>query len=237
MPSPQTSKFKNRLLQLLPHSELSLFSSRLERVELPRDFRIVRAGGSIEHVYFLESGLASIVTVSPEGQKTEAGMSGRDGFVPTPPAVGSARSLHEVLIQSHGWGHRLDLATFGDALAKSRPFADLLAKSIHVLATQVTYTALSNAVHQVDERLARWLLMTQDRVGGSQLSITHDYIALMLAVRRPSVTTALHVLEGNGLIRSERGLIVIRNREAMKDFAKDAYGKPEEEYRDLLGEM
>ncbi len=237
MPSPQTSNFKNRLLRLLPDTELSLFSSSLERIELPKDFLLAPAGGSIEHVYFLESGLASIVSVSAEGQKAEAGMLGRDGFAPTPPSVGSAKSLHEVLIQSPGWGHRLDIATFGHALAKSRPFADLLAKSVHVLATQVSYTALSNAVHQVDERLARWLLMAQDRVGGSELAITHEYIALMLAVRRPSVTTALHVLEGNGFIRSERGLIVIRNREAMKDYARDAYGRPEEEYRELLGEM
>jgi CRP-like cAMP-binding protein len=95
---------------------------------------------------------------------------------------------------------------------------------------------LSNAVHSVDERLAKWLLMAHDRVIGDEFSLTHDYIAIMLAVRRPSVTTSLHVLEGNGFIRSERKLITIRNRAALEEFARDAYGRPEQEYRRLFGD-
>jgi hypothetical protein len=79
--------------------------------------------------------------------------------------------------------------------------------------------------------------MCDDRVDGSKLELTHEFISLMLAVRRPSVTTALHVLEGNGFIRSERGCIIIRNRQALEDFAKDAYGKPEAEYRRLIGPL
>jgi CRP-like cAMP-binding protein len=105
----------------------------------------------------------------------------------------------------------------------------------HAMTVQAHYTGLSNAVHPIDERLARWLLMCDDRTDGGKLELTHDFLSIMLAVRRPSVTTALHVLEGNGFIRSERGCIIIRNRRALEEFAGDAYGKPEAEYRRLMG--
>jgi len=111
----------------------------------------------------------------------------------------------------------------------------ILANFVHALGTQVSFTALSNAVHSVDERLARWLLMVHDRSDGDELALTHGFLALMLSVRRPTVTTSIHVLEGKGFIRAERGVITIRDRRAMEDFARDAYGKPEEEYRRLLG--
>lgn len=114
-------------------------------------------------------------------------------------------------------------------------FSGLLIRSSHNLATQVSYTALSNAIHHVDERLARWLLMSHDRLREDEFRITHDYMSLMLAVRRPSVTTALHVLEGNLFIRSERGAVIIRNRAAMQEFARDSYGRPEAEYKSLFG--
>jgi CRP-like cAMP-binding protein len=89
----------------------------------------------------------------------------------------------------------------------------------------------------VNERLARWILMCHDRISGDELSLTHEYISVMLAVRRPSVTTALHVLEGNGFIRSTRGIVTIRNRTALEEFARDAYGRPEEEYRRLMKDL
>lgn len=94
---------------------------------------------------------------------------------------------------------------------------------------------MSNAVHQVDERLARWLMMAHDRLRQNEFEITHDYMAVMLAVRRPSVTTALHVLEGNRFIRAERGSIIMRDRAAMAEFCRDAYGQPEAEYVSLFG--
>lgn len=102
---------------------------------------------------------------------------------------------------------------------------------------QTSYTALSNAVHPVDERLARWLLMCHDRVDGDELALTHEFLSLMLAVRRPSVTTALHVLEGNRFITAERGYITIRDRRRLEEFAGDAYGRPEAEYKRLIGPM
>jgi CRP-like cAMP-binding protein len=231
---PKPYNFQNQLLARLPSAELAMVVAKLEYIELPRSFVLATSKQQIEHVYFLEEGIGSIVAVSPEGQKAEAGMFGFEGFAPTPPAVGSTRSFHEVVIQSHGFGHRLDVCSLQELMQECVIFATLLIKTSHNLATQVSYTALSNATHLVNERLARWLLMCHDRVREDEISITHDYIALMLAVRRPSVTTALHVLEGNRFIRSERGFVAIRDRRAMEEFAQDAYGLPEEEYRYLF---
>lgn len=224
----------NQLLAQVPAEEFSLLAPYLEPIELPKDFTIASAGGQIDYVYFLERGIGSVVAVSPEGQKAEAGMFGFEGFAPTPPAICSTTSFHEIVIQSSGHGHRVEVTSLWKIMGQCKGFALLLAKASHNLATQVSYTALSNAVHQVDERLARWLLMCHDRLRQDDLTITHDYIALMLAVRRPSVTTALHVLEGNRFLKSERGVVIIKNRAAMEEFARDAYGLPEQEYRRIM---
>jgi CRP-like cAMP-binding protein len=226
---------KNYLLNKLAPQELAKFSINLAPLELPKDYLIAGAGGPIDHIYFPDSGLGSIVAISPEGHQVEAGMFGRDGFSPVQAVVGSETSIHEIVMQGTGRGRRISRSNFLKAMEDSPAFARLLACYSQALAIQVTFTALSNATHDVDERLARWLLMCHDRMDGHEMNITHDYISLMLAVRRPSVTTALHVLEGNHFIRSERGRIVIRDRIAMEDFARDAYGKPEEEYARLLG--
>jgi CRP-like cAMP-binding protein len=111
--------------------------------------------------------------------------------------------------------------------------AALLQRASHNLATQVSYTAQSNALYKIDRRLARWLLMCHDRLG-REIVITHECIAVMLAVRRPSVTDSLAILEGEGYIRCQRKLITIRNRPALEEFAGDAYGAPEEEYRRVV---
>jgi CRP-like cAMP-binding protein len=226
--------YQNKLLSRLPVEEIEAIAPYLEAVDLPKGFNMVQPEQAIEHVYFLEQGLGSIVSVSPEGQKAEAGMFGYEGFAPTPPAIRSSVSYHEAVMQAAGFGHRLAVDDLWMLMPRHAVFAAVLHRSAHNLATQVPYTALTNAVHHVDERLGRWLLMCQDRLRQDELHITHEFIALMLAVRRPSVTTSLHVLEGNQFIRSERGRVTIRNRKALEDFAQDAYGRPEAEYAVLF---
>lgn len=227
--------FRNKLLALLPQAERTAILRHLENVPLGKGFCLAGVQDEITHVYFLEDGIGSIVAVSPEGQKAEAGMVGSEGFVPLPAVVHSKISLHEVVMQASGSGHRIGIDAFWELMDMCPTLVSLMTRASHNLATQVSFTALSNAVHQIDERLARWLLMYHDRLATDELNITHEYISLMLAVRRPSVTTALHILEGNQFIRSERGVITIRNRRALEDFARDAYGRPEQEYRLLFG--
>ncbi|SCB58748.1 cAMP-binding domain of CRP or a regulatory subunit of cAMP-dependent protein kinases [Rhizobium aethiopicum] len=228
---------ENRLLALLPENEYSAVAAHLEPCATPRGFIIVEAGAAIEHVYFPCSGIGSVINVSSEGNRVEAGLFGRDGFAPTAAAVDAPLSILEVAVQVPGFSYRLPQTKLWDLMQTQPMFANLLHKSTHVLAIQAGFTALSNAVHEIDERLARWILMCHDRIDGDELALTHEFIALMLAVRRPSVTTALHLLEGDRFIRSLRGLVIIRDRAGLEEFASDAYGKAEEEYERLLGPL
>ncbi|MFK0334410.1 Crp/Fnr family transcriptional regulator [Rhizobium sp. NPDC090275] len=225
----------NRLLASLPTAEYNAIAGNLEAIDLRQGFVVVDANGPIDYVYFLCSGIGSVITVSADGNQVEAGMFGREGFSPTSAGVGGAVSVHEVLMQVAGWGYRMTVDATLEAISTYPTFANLLARFIQTFATQISYTVLSNVNYQIDVRLARWLLMSHDRVDGDQISLTHDFISLMLGVRRPSVTTALHVLEGEKFIRAERGLITIRNRRGLEEFAGDSYGRPEEEYRRLIG--
>jgi CRP-like cAMP-binding protein len=211
------------------------FFAGLERVELPRTFSLARLDAPIKHVYFPESGIGSVIAVSPEGNKVEAGLFGRDGFAPVQALVGPSTQGHEIVMQVSGRGHRIGIALFEAAMDANPALANLMMRYAQTLATQVSFTGLSNAVHHVDERLARWILMCHDRIDGDEIELTHDYISIMLSVRRPSVTSSLHVLEGNGLIRSVRGRVIVRDRAALEEFAHDAYGRPEAEYRMLMG--
>jgi CRP-like cAMP-binding protein len=227
----------NRLLRLLPEEDLLAIASHLEAIALPAKFVIAKGGAPITHAYFPTSGVASIVAQSPEGEQAEAGLFGREGWGPGAIALGSETTPHNTFMQVPGEGFRIERTRLLEAMTTYPTLEPLLLRFIETLTAQTGFTALSNAVHPLDERLARWLLMCHDRSDGDELALTHDFLALMLAVRRPSVTTSLHVLEGNRFIRAERGIITIRDRAALEDFARDAYGKPEQEYRQLIGPM
>lgn len=228
---------RNRLLSLLPLAEFSSLVDDLEPVDLPRGEVIVTANGNIEHVYFLCGGIASVITASKDGHRAEAGMVGREGFCPTSAGVGGTISIHEVLMQVPGDAYRMPIGTTAKKLAGNPVFANVLGRFIQSFAAQISYTAMSNANYQLDQRLARWLLMCHDRVDGDEISLTHDFIALMLAVRRPSITNAFHILEGRKLVVAERGRATIRDRRGLEEFAAGAYGEPEDEYRRLIGPL
>lgn len=237
MSAPGQHLIRNRLLSLLPESDYAFMRHHLELVDMPRQFVLAEPNRRIEHVYFPESGIGSLLAISPGGRMAEAGLFGFEGCSPSSLALGVDRSVHRVVMQVSGQGYRISADALTAAQEASRAVQTLLTRYCHVLSTQISFTALSNAIHQIDERLARWLLMCHDRVEGDSIAITHEFIAVMLAVRRPSVTTALHVLEGNGYIRSERGFVTIRNRQQLEEFGQDTYGRPEKEYERLLGPL
>ncbi|XKM43509.1 Crp/Fnr family transcriptional regulator (plasmid) [Rhizobium ruizarguesonis] len=224
----------NGLIKLLPEEDRRSFAERLERVFLPRGHQIAQAGEPLESVYFLSSGIGSVLAVSDSGLKAEAGMFGREGFAPTASSVGANTNPYDIVIQVEGFAHRLPVGLFQEIVADNRVFADLLSRYLYVFAAQVAYTALANAAFKIDQRLARWLLMCHDRLVADDMPITHQFISFMLAVRRPSVTTALHMLEGEGLIRSDRGRVVLRDRPGLEEYSAGSYGQPEHEYRVLL---
>jgi CRP-like cAMP-binding protein len=234
---PNISPRQNKLLALLPAPDLDLISRHLEQVDLPRKTPLAKFREPVSHIYFLTSGIASVVVVTPEGNSVEGGIFGSEGYVPTSAITGLETSPHDVNIQLAGAGYRMHFEAFRSLMKHSDSFAKVVGRSMEGFAVQLSYTAATNALHDVNERLARWILMCHDRVEGDQIALTHEFISLMLAVRRPSVTTALHILEGNGFIRSTRGTITIRDRPALEEFARDAYGRPEEEYRRLMNDL
>ena len=231
------STCENRLLSGLSSEDFAAIADQLEPLPCPRGMIIASADEPIPFVHFLESGIASVVVVSPEGQRAEAGIIGREGFVHPALVLGTDRIPHEVQMQMVGTAHRMSAGDFTHALEVCASLRRKTLLFAHAHAVQNAFTTLSNAVHHVEERLARWLLMCHDRSDSNDLQLTHHFMGLMLSVRRVSVTNALHTLEGNGYIELSRGYVTILNRAELEDFAGDAYGKAEAEHRRLLGPL
>ncbi|MGV8938501.1 MAG: Crp/Fnr family transcriptional regulator [Allorhizobium sp.] len=237
MAAPPQIVIRNRLLGLLPPDDYQALAADLEFVDLPRPFTLSEPLEPSEYAYFPESGIGSIVARSPEGQSAEIGIFGRDGVTPVSVLLKSYSDPFSTFMQIGGNGHRIRNTVLMRALDRSDAMKTIFIRYAQAHAVQTAYTALSNAVHQIDERLARWILMCHDRTDGDAIALTHEFLSVMLAVRRPTVTTALHTLEGNRLVYSERGLITVRDRAGLEQFAKDAYGVPEQEYTRLLGPL
>lgn len=229
------STVRNLLLRTMSADDFALLAPHLSPCKAPKGTVLFEQDKPSETVWFLESGVGSIITVSPEGLRAENGLFGREGFAPVGVIMGNDRSPHKGFIQIADDCWNLPAARLIEAVDRSASLRTLLLRYAQALAIQANYTALSNAVHPIDERLARWILMCDDRMAGGELALTHEFMSIMLAVRRPSVTTSLHVLEGNGFIRSERGCIIVRNRAGLEEFAGDAYGIPEREYERMIG--
>ncbi|AYD01580.1 Crp/Fnr family transcriptional regulator [Neorhizobium sp. NCHU2750] len=229
------SAVRNNLLRLMSPDSFAAFSSNLEFVELPRGFELSEPHEEADYAYFPETGIASIVARSPQGQHAEIGIFGRDGMTPAAVVLDAGSDPFSIFMQVQGDGYRIAASVLKRFLDEDPGLKALLGKYVQALSVQGAYTSLSNAVHHIDERLARWILMCHDRTDGDEISLTHEFLSIMLAVRRPSVTTALHMLEGRKLIYSERGMIIVRDRPALEEFARDAYGEAEREYFRLLG--
>ncbi|MBB4481372.1 Crp/Fnr family transcriptional regulator [Rhizobium etli] len=217
---------ENFILSQLADPELLALDSMLEPLPLPRDFEIAPFGVPVRHYYFLESGIASMVATSGGGRKAEIGVLGREGMSPPALAMDVEGSSFDVMMQVGGHGRRVEAGALARFLVDRPAVRQVISRALHTFFLQVASTALSNAVHKIDVRLAKWILMCHDRLEGEEIAITHEYMATMLGVRRSSVTDALHILEGEHLIYSTRGLVIIRNRASLEAFAADAYNVP-----------
>jgi CRP-like cAMP-binding protein len=177
------------------------------------------------------------VAKKDRGADAEVGIIGFEGMTGSALVMGDDQATHDCFIQMTGEALVIDASPFKAALDASNTLRPFLMRYVHAFHIQTTYTALINARCKIEDRLARWLLMCDDRVVGNRLVITHQYLSVMLGVRRPGVTVALQVIEGRGLIKAGRGEVVIRDRKGLIDLANGSYGGPEAEYRRLLGEI
>jgi CRP-like cAMP-binding protein len=211
-----------------------LLEPHLEPVTLGLRKNLEKPNERINAAYFPESGFASVVAVQ-RGKEVEIGLIGREGMTGLPIVLGNHRSPHATYIQSAGKGLCIRSTELRKATQTSQSLRDSFLKYVQAFGVQTSHTAISNAQSGLDIRLARWLLMAHDRIGDDELSLTHEFLSLMLAVRRAGVTSALNALRKRKLISYKRGYITILDRKGLERVAGEAYGVPESEYRRLIG--
>ena len=183
----------------------------------------------------MEAGIASVVAVQSDETRVEVGLIGREGMSGVAVVLGGNQSPHATYIQVSGEGQRITAKELRKAMNASQTLHSLLLKFVQAFMVQTAHTAIANARAHIDQRLARWILMAHDRTGDNTLPLTHEFLSLMLGVRRAGVSEALQSLKRQRLIENGRNKIIIRNRNRIERMAGGAYGTPEKEYRRLIG--
>ncbi|MGA7560569.1 MAG: Crp/Fnr family transcriptional regulator [Terriglobales bacterium] len=213
----------NTILLSIPDSEYSALRPHLEHVNLPNHLVLHEAGGKLEFAYFPNRGLISLVVVMKDGRTAEAGVVGNEGFTGAPAVVGLSRGPLRAVIQITGDGFRVRVGALQNTLEATPDLRLLLNRYVAIRGMQLAQTAACNRLHGIEQRLARWLLMTQDRVASGLLRITHDFLATMLGTDRPSVSLAAGVLQRKGLIEYTRGAVKIVNRKKLEGSTCECY--------------
>jgi CRP-like cAMP-binding protein len=218
-----SQKVQNTILQSLPANEFDTVFPKLVFFELPKRVLLNEIAEPIEWAYFVNSGLASFLNVMADGKSVEVGLAGKEGFVGVPLLAGFSTSPSRAVMQVDGSAFRISPVDLQGVL-KVCPNLNLsLQRFAQVLGMQAAQTAACNRLHEVDQRLARWLLMSQDRLSGDVVPLTQETLANMLGTRRASVTEAAGVLQKAGLITYHRGDVRIDNRRGLEAAACECY--------------
>jgi CRP-like cAMP-binding protein len=214
---------RNEILLSLPSKECAAVLAELEFVEMRSYDLLNEMGGAIEHCYFMNSGMTSILTIMGDGKQVEVGLTGKEGFIGLPLVVGLKTSATRAIVQITGSAFRLSAAKTLQAISKCPQLERALNRYSQQLGMQATQVAACNRLHGVEQRLARWLLMSQDRVGGELVPLTQEFLSHMLGTRRASVTVAAGVLQKAGLIKYSRGMVTIVDRGKLENAACECY--------------
>ena len=217
---------KNRILSRLSAADKALLQPDLEPVILTLRQVLEAPNEPITHSYFINYGLASIIAFNSH-KRLEVGLIGREGFTGVPIVLDNDRSPNETFMQVAGDGMRIPADKLRAAIQQSRSLERALLGFAYSFMNQTANTALSNGTATLEERLARWLLMANDRLGGDEIPLTHEFLSLMLGVRRAGVTVGLHYLEQRGLINLARKQIIVTDRDGLKAAANGTYHQPE----------
>lgn len=213
----------NLLLAALPRKSYAELLPGLAPVALTFGEVLYEQGQPIDQVYFPGDSMVSLLTLVEDHLALEVGLVGPEGMVGAPLALGVDRSPVRALVQGGGTAMRMGAGAFRRALARSPPLQRGLLRYVHALMSQVTQTAACNRFHVVERRLARWLLMTRDRVGSDEFRLTQDFLAHMLGVRRVGVTEAASALQRRNLIEYQRGVIRILDGRGLAAAACSCY--------------
>src|SRR5580693_2321144 len=214
----------NVILLSLPDEEYSLLRPHLEPADLPQYEILHEPGEKIDFTYFLNDGMASLVALSRDGRSVEVGIVGVEGMVGMPLTVGLRRGTFRAIMQMSGSGVRIRSDVFQEILLCASTLQSELSRFALMHGMQVAQLAACNRLHEIEQRLARWLLMCQDRVDSPVLPLTHEFLAQMLGTGRPSVSLAAGALENAGLIENMRGTVKVLNRKGLERAACECYG-------------
>jgi CRP-like cAMP-binding protein len=214
---------ENNILAAIPEEEYLTVRSHLELVHLDTYQVLQDPGAKIEFAFFLNSGLASLLVVTTDARSVEVGVVGKDGFVGAPLTVGMRETSQRAVVQIAGEAFRVKSQALENILIEAPRLRQHMNRYVVVQGLQVAQLAACNRLHEIEQRLARWLLMTQDRLGEDSIPVTHDLLAQMLGSGRPSVTVAAGMLQRASLIEYTRGAVRILNRQGLEAAACECY--------------
>ena len=224
----------NRLLALLPAKDYDRLRPHLQRVPLEYRQSLYHAHKPIGFVYFIETGVGSLVNTMANGQAAEVGTIGNEGLVGLPLVFGDDRTPTSVYVQVPGAGLRMKAALLKKELARSPSMRTVMLHYAHAFFNQVAQSAACNHFHSLEQRCCRWLLMTHDRMQSDEFLLTQEFLAMMLGVRRTGVTAAAGALQRAGLVRYKRGKVTIIDRRGLIRRSCECYGVSKKEFDRLL---
>ena len=217
------SAVKNVLLLSIPDDEFDLLRPHIEYVDLPHHYILHEQGEKLNFAYFPNEGMVSLVVSSVDGRSVEVGIMGKEGMVGTPLAVGMRLGPYRAIMQIPGNATRINADMLQEVLPMAPSLQMELSRYVLMQGLQMAQVAACNRLHEVEQRLARWLLMCQDRVGSDILPVTHEFLAQMLGSGRPSVSLAAGILQKAGYIENLRGNVKILDRKKLESAACECY--------------
>lgn len=235
MPATETRNgYKNRILASLSKAEISRLSQHLSQVDLPAGKTLLDPGEEITHAYFLETGLASVVVAMADGTMVETGITGNDGLVGFPVLLGTKTMPTRTFMQIPGAGYKIKANHLIEEFERAGTLHKKIQRYFQAHLVQTGQTAACNRLHDIAERLARWLLMCHDRMEADTFAITHEFLGHMLGTPRSTVTLAAGILNKSGLIAYSRGKVFVKDREGLEKAACECYQTIRKEF-DRLG--
>jgi CRP-like cAMP-binding protein len=213
----------NKILLSIPDKEYALLRPHLEFLSMPHHVSLYEPGQPLEFVHFPNTGMVSLVIATEDGKTVEVGEVGREGFSGIQAAVGINRNQVREIVQIAGDGFRVRMGALKSVLQSAPELQRILTRYAVVQGMQFAQTAACNRLHNIEQRLARWLLITQDRVDSATLAITHDFLATMLGTDRPTVSLAAGILQNKQIIEYTRGALQILNRTKLEECACECY--------------
>ncbi len=234
MTTHPTAHLSNQLLAVLPSAEWLRWKPRLEPVTLDLGQVLYESGSTLSHVYFPTTAIVSLLYVMEDGASAEIAVVGNEGLVGIALFMGGESTPSRAVVQSAGQGFRLPAQDMKDEFNRGGAVLHLLLRYTQALITQMSQTAVCNRHHSLDQQLCRWLLLSLDRLPGSELVMTQELIANMLGVRREGVTEGASRLQKAGLIRYSRGRISVLDRAGLEKRSCECYAVVKSEYDRLL---